>query len=458
MDPLTLLGAGFNLMGGMFGNQGFEQARGDISNLAQFNPYGAGTGAGQFSFGNGAGQFSENAQTQAMRAALGQQAAQGFGGGMLNDPNLMAAMQQNNIGGALQQANQASMMGVMPGVDPSIQNFFNLGQSLGQGFDPRSPQDMSGGVMGNLFSAGVQNQMAAGDMTGLQNQELATMRSAAAPELARQQQALEKSLFAKGMLGGGSTQTGEGYRGLFEAQGQQDLGFQQEAFNRAATRSQLLGNLGMGQTGQAAGLLGQNLGQQQNTIQNIMGANQLGSGALGQQFQQQFQGIGQMQSAGNQRLQNALNLFGVGQGAQAQGFGQGIQAQNALQGMNQFGLTGILGLLNAEANRVGSTGAHAQALGQVGQNQGGFLGGLMGGIGDLFSDRRLKKNIKLVGTDEAGVNWYTWEWNSQAKLLGADKVSPFGVIAQEVREQGFDHAVTEDASGFLKVNYDMLGA
>ncbi|NIV40576.1 MAG: hypothetical protein GWN58_67620, partial [Anaerolineae bacterium] len=71
---------------------------------------------------------------------------------------------------------------------------------------------------------------------------------------------------------------------------------------------------------------------------------------------------------------------------------------------------------------------------------------------------RLKKNIKLVGTDEAGVNWYTWEWNSQAKLLGADKIAPFGVIAQEVREQGFDHAVTEDASGFLKVNYDMIGA
>jgi hypothetical protein len=423
-------------------------AIGDISNLAAFNPFAAQTGAGQFSFGQGAGSFNENMQTQAMRQALNQQMAQGFGGGMLNDPNLQAAMQGNNIGGAMNQANQASMMGVMPGVDPSIQNFFNLGRDLGQGFDPRSPQDMSGGQMGQLRSAGIQNQMAAGDFTGLQNSELATMRAAAQPELDRQRQSMEKSLFAKGMLGGGSTQTGEAFRGLAEAQGQQDLGFQQEAFNRAAQRSSLLGNLGLGQT----------LGAQQNLIQNMMGANQLGSGALGQQFQQQFQGIGQMQSAGNQRLQNALNLFGVGQGAQQQGFGQGLQSAQQLQNMNQFGLTGILGLLNAEANRIGGTGAHAQALGQVGQNQGGFLGGIMGGIGDLFSDRRLKKNVKLVGTDEAGVNWYTWEWNSQAKLLGADKVAPFGVIAQEVAAQGFDHAVSEDPSGFLKVNYDMIGA
>jgi hypothetical protein len=449
---------GSNLLGGIFGNQGFEQARGDIQNLAAFNPYAAGTGAGQFSFGQGGGQFTENAQQLAMRDVLSQQAAQGFGGGMLNDPNLQAAMQANNIGGAMNQANQASMMSVMPGVDPSIQNFFNLGRDLGQGFDPRSPQDMSGGQMGQLRSAGIQNQMAAGDFTGLQNSELATMRAAAQPELDRQRQSMEKSLFAKGMLGGGSTQTGEAFRGLAEAQGAQDLGFQQEAFNRAAQRSSLLGNLGLGQTQQAAGLQGQNLGQQQNLIQNIMGANQLGSGALASQFGQNLQGIGQMQSAGNQRLQNALNIFGVGQGAQQQGFGQGLQSAQQLQNMNQFGLTGILGLLNAEANRIGGTGAHAQALGQVGQNQGGFLGGIMGGIGDLFSDRRLKKNIKLVGTDEAGVNWYTWEWNSQAKLLGADKVAPFGVIAQEVAAQGFDHAVSEDPSGFLKVNYDMIGA
>lgn len=456
MDPLTMFGMGANLLGGIFGNQGFEQARSDIQNLAQFNPYGAMTGAGQFGFSNGQGGFAENAQTQAMRGMLTGGAMQGFGGGMLNDPNFAAAWGQNDIAGAMGQANQASQMSAMPGVDPSIQNFFNLGQSLGQGFDPRSPQDMSGGQMDQLRSAGIANQMAAGDMTGLQNQELATMRAAAAPEMNRQFNKLQDRLFAQGRLG--STGGAENMRGLFEAQGQQDLGFQQEAFNRAATRSGLLSNLGLGQTGQAAGLQGQNLGQQQNLIQNIMGANQLGSSAMSQNFQNQLAGIGQQQSAGNQRLMNALNIFGVGQGAQNQGFGQGIQAQNALQNMNQFGLTGILGLLNAESGRIGATGAHAGALGNVGQNQGGFLGGIFGGIGDLFSDRRLKKNVKLVGTDEAGVNWYTWEWNSQAKLLGADKVAPFGVIAQEVREQGFDHAVSEDPSGFLKVNYDMIGA
>jgi hypothetical protein len=456
MDPLTLLGGGFNLLGGIFGNSGFEQARGDITDLAQYNPMNAGTGAGNFQFGQGFGNFNENAQTQALRAAMNQSIAGGLGGGMLNDPRFQQAFQNNDIAGAMQQSNQANQMAAMPGVDPSVQNFFNLGQQLGQGLDPRSPQDMSGGVMGDMFQQGMANMFSAGDQEALYNRELNTMRQAAEPEMNRQFNKLQDRLFAQGRLG--STGGAENMRGLFEAQNQADLGFQQNAFNRAANQRDFMGQMGQSQIGLGSGLLGQNLGQHQNTIQNIMGANQLGSGALSQNFQNTLAGIGQQQSAGNQRLMNALNIFGVGQGAQQQGFGQAMQAGNQLNQMNQFGLTGLLGLLNAESGRIGATGQHAQALGQVGQNQGGFLGGIMGGIGDLFSDRRLKKNVKLVGTDEAGVNWYTWEWNSQAKLLGADKVAPFGVIAQEVREQGFDHAVTEDASGFLKVNYDMIGA
>lgn len=456
MDPLTLLGAGFNLMGGIFGNQGFEQARGDITDLAQFNPYNAYTGAGQFDFSGGSGSFNESAQQQALRAAMSQGVAGGLGGGLFADPGMQQAWMSNDIAGAQAQANQASQLSAMPGMDPSVQNFFNLGQQLGQGLDPRSPQDQSGGMMQQLWDQGMANQFAAGDTDALYNRELNTMRQAAQPAMDRQFNQMQNRLHSMGMLG--STGGGEQMRGLLEAQGQQDLGFQQNAFNRAATQSQLMSNLGLQQTAQGSGLLSQNIGAHQNTLQNIMAANQLGGAAQSRLFQNQLAGIQNQQSAGNQRLQNALNLFGVGQGAQNMGFNQAMQANQAIQGMNQFGLTGILGLLNAEAGRIGATGQHAQALGQVGQNQGGFLGGIMGGIGDLFSDERLKNNVKLVGTDEAGVNWYTWEWNSQAKLLGADKVAPFGVIAQEIQKQGFDHAVTTDPSGFLKVNYDMLGA
>ncbi|NIV40575.1 MAG: hypothetical protein GWN58_67615, partial [Anaerolineae bacterium] len=136
------------------------------------------------------------------------------------------------------------------------------------------------------------------------------------------------------------------------------------------------------QTQQGAGLLGQNIGQHQNVMGNILAANQLGGAAQSRGFQNALAGLTNMQSAGNQRLQNALNLFGVGQGAQNQGFGQAMQAAGQLNTMNDFGLTGILGLLNAESGRIGATGQHAQALGSVGQNQGGFLGGLLGGIGD----------------------------------------------------------------------------
>lgn len=384
LDPLTssLISGGFNLLGGVLGNQGFEQARSDIGDLTQFNPFSASTGGGTFSFTQGGlGSFNEDAQTQAIRQAIGSQIAPGLAGGLFNDPGLAAAFQGNDILGALNQS-VASTQGLPQAFAASQLGGVNAlgGSLLGQAL--AGPQDFTGGLQGSLFNQGFANQLAAGDFAGTQASELAALRAAAAPEQNRQFNRLQDRLFAMGQLG--STGGGEQLRGLMEAQGQQDLNFQTEAFNRALGRGQFLGGLGSQQIGQGAGLLGQNLGQFNQGVANARGMLGLGAGLENQFFQNQLAAAGQGMSAGQQRLSNALNLFGVGQGAQAQGFQQGLQGQAALQGMNQFGLSGILGLLNAEANRIGATGQHAQALGQVGQNQGGFLGSLLGGIGDLF--------------------------------------------------------------------------
>jgi len=375
--PLGWLNAGAGLLGSIFGSSQLGQTSKDIKDLTTFNPFGASFGSGNVSFQNGQANFSENLASQMQRQMLLGGMSQGFGGGMFNDPKLQAALGGNDMLGALNASNFANSMMANPQAFSQMGQINNLG-NLFSGMAQAGPQDYSGGMMGNLFSAGVQNQLAAGDMTGLQNQELATLRAAAQPQQDRMFNQLQNRLFSQGRLG--STGGAQDMEGLFNAFNQADLGFQGEAFNRAATRSGLLSNLGLQQTGQGAGLLGQNLGQFNQNIGSAQGFLGMGSGLENQLFQNQFNTIGQAQTAGQNRIQNAMNLFGLGTSTQNQGFQQGISAQQALGGMDQNQMTAILGLLNAEANRIGSTGMHAQALGQMGQAQGGLMSGIFGGL------------------------------------------------------------------------------
>lgn len=80
------------------------------------------------------------------------------------------------------------------------------------------------------------------------------------------------------------------------------------------------------------------------------------------------------------------------------------------------------------------------------------LGGM---IAPFFSDKRLKTNIKKLGTVN-GINIYSWTWNKIAQSMGIDKKYPYnvGVMAQEVKH--IPGAVQEDKSGYLLVNYGVL--
>jgi len=252
----------------------------------------------------------------------------------------------------------------------------------------QGPQDQSGGFQQGMFNQGFQNQMAAGDQSALFNQSLASQRAAFAPEQQRQQNAMENSLFSKGMLGGNSTATGEAFRGLAEAQGAQDLAFQNNAFGQANQQQQFLGNLGSQQMGMGSQLMGQNLGQFNQNVGNFLNTQQGAAGIEGQQFGQNLQANQYNQSAGQQRLQNSLGLFQQGNDMFGQNFGLGLQGAGAGLDFGRFGLEGAAMPYNLQAGLVGAGGEHANALnlnaGQRAESQGGMWGGLGAGIGSAL--------------------------------------------------------------------------
>lgn len=71
----------------------------------------------------------------------------------------------------------------------------------------------------------------------------------------------------------------------------------------------------------------------------------------------------------------------------------------------------------------------------------GGIGGLFGTVGTLFSDRRLKTDIRRVGTTDAGVPIFTYRyvWGGPVHM---------GVMAQDVPD-----AAVMTPSGFLAVDY-----
>ena len=210
-----------------------------------------------------------------------------------------------------------------------------------------------------LMSGGAANLAAAGDSSALQQAELDIMRQRFAPEAQRTRNQMMDRLHSMGLLGAGTnTQSQSGIvRGTEEALAGQDLDFQREAFARGLQRQQFLGNLGMQQIGQGAGLIGQGFGQN-------------------------LQAMSQNQQAALQRLQAAQGLFGQEQDIFAQRQGLGLQGIESMLGLSRFGLDASALPFQLQAGLLGASGHHANALGDIAKAQAdaasGFFGGLFG--------------------------------------------------------------------------------
>jgi hypothetical protein len=131
-----------------------------------------------------------------------------------------------------------------------------------------------------------------------------------------------------------------------------------------------------------------------------------------------------------------------------------LAGQGAADAKSQEALANLLANINISA---GNQMAGLPSLSPLQENKGmlGEIGKFAEGIGSAytaFSDIRLKTNIKKIGQTKSGINLYTWDWNEIGQSL-TGMVSSAGVLAQELMMIK-PHAVIEDATGYLKVNYN----
>jgi hypothetical protein len=215
----------------------------------------------------------------------------------------------------------------------------------------------------------------------------------------QQQQAYES---ARNAAVGGGVQAAQGLFGM----GMQNAGLQNQAAQQAYQQALQSGEF---QNQTAAQKFAQAQALQQNPL-NILNAVRTGQ---------------QMQVA---------NMPQVGQSNPA--------ALQAVAGPDMLGAATAQGQYNMNTYNQ-QAAANNSMMGGLMQ-----MGGMLGSAAIKASDRRLKKNIKRIGTHALGIGLYTWDY-----LWG----QPFsGVMADEV-EKVMPEAIVCHPSGFKMVNYSMLG-
>lgn len=165
---------------------------------------------------------------------------------------------------------------------------------------------------------------------------------------------------------------------------------------------------------------------------------------------------GQAQDTQNQAENDAYNQLLL-QGRQ-QSVSEALAAHNspindyaALAGTGTQIATPQTGVAGTDVAGIATNNYNTQSQ-QYQQQQSDMYGGLFGlgkaAIG-LFSDKRLKTDIRSTGEELAGVPVKSWKWKGTGER-------DMGVIAQDVARKHPAMVDRSDPSGFMKVNYQGL--
>ena len=143
---------------------------------------------------------------------------------------------------------------------------------------------------------------------------------------------------------------------------------------------------------------------------------------------------------------NATGAFGVANAA----LGTGMQAGSGVMQGYQTAMSGYNNIMD-NYTKMGTADIQAQAasspLGGLGSLAGSVFSaaGAAGGFGKLFSDRRLKTNVEIVGQLPSGLTVYEFDY-----IWGGERQR--GVMAQEVIHVLPDAVVVGD-DGYMMVDY-----
>jgi hypothetical protein len=164
---------------------------------------------------------------------------------------------------------------------------------------------------------------------------------------------------------------------------------------------------------------------------------------LQNQIDLQYGRLGGLTELGQTTTQNLAKL------GQSSAAGQGVAGmENARAISGLYGNIGASQAGRAIAEQKAQSQLQSSLLSVVGQGLGGMSGsGGSGGIGSLFSDRRLKRNIRKLGSRPDGLGIYEFDY-----VWGGGK--NIGLMAQEVIHV-YPHAVSM-VNGYLTVNYDQV--
>jgi hypothetical protein len=328
--------------------------------------------------------------------------------------------QGNMVNPAMQQAG-AIASGKQLQSNPWLDKMASQGQrslinSFRQVTAPNMAMDAStSGRMGGGLYALNRNKAQSDTQQNLENYTSNFYGNAYGQERANQMQALGM----QGQLGQ------QGIQNQVAGAGMMNDAFQQGINNRVQG-AQLSGQLG--QQGVNNALAGAGLYQQ--GTQNAMQGIQLGANLNSQKYQDMnaLLGVGNaLQQAPWQPGMQYANVLGA-----APGMGGG-QTQPVYKNPLGEGLGGALG--------------GAQIGGLFG-GPGAAIGAGLGGLAGLFSDRRLKTDIRRVGKTDGGHAVYTYRYKG-------DSTVRMGVMAQEVREKQ-PEAVGATEAGVLFVDYGQI--
>ena len=191
----------------------------------------------------------------------------------------------------------------------------------------------------------------------------------------------------------------------------------------------------------------------------------LGLGQLGlanQQFglNQATTGVGLLNQAAQQPIQNYQGLLGLGgtlQKDQQNQIDADMQRWNYNQTAPWQNLQNYMGLVTGSGGRYGEGMSNSKGLnwGLDFTDSGGDGGGGKGGKSNsaaaaamMLSDRRVKRNIVKIGSRPDGLNVYAYNylWSDDPQI---------GVMADEVK-QIKPHAVVTLDNGLMAVNYGAL--